>query len=193
MKNRPSSGSDHSAAETPRPPDLGSSDDAPDLPPSAAEPTWENKPPLAGAPTLAQKLDHLFQTVHEPGRGPYSNDHVAREISEKFGVKITGQYLFYLRNGQRDNISVDKLRAIARFFGIGLHYFDDDEYAARVDADLQLLASLREAGASPMLMRAADLARLSESSREAIVTMISKALQFEGLDPSTTPPDQEER
>lgn len=142
--------------------------------------------PNANSRTLAEKLEHLFQTVHPVGRGPYSNDYVAKKITEQTGVPISGQFIFYLRKGQRENVTLDRLAGIAQFFGVSLAYFDDDEYAARVDADLQLLTTLREAGVSRMLMRAADLARLSESSREAIVTMIAKALEFEGLDPSTS-------
>jgi transcriptional regulator with XRE-family HTH domain len=135
--------------------------------------------------TLAEKLEHLFQTVHPERDGPYSNDYVAREIEAKTGISMTGQFIWFLRNGKRNNPTVERLEALAQFFGVGLAYFDDDEYAARVDADLRLLSTMREAGATRMLTRAADLARLSDSSRDAIVTMIEQALRFEGLDPST--------
>lgn len=132
--------------------------------------------------TIAQKLDHLFRTVHPAGSVPYSNDHVSKAMAASGGPKISGQYIWYLRTGQRTNPTVDILEALAQFFGVSLAYFFNDEYVAKVDADLHLLGRLRDAGVTQILTRASDLARLSETSRQAIIAMIEHALRLEGLE-----------
>ena len=53
--------------------------------------------------TLADKVDWLFQTVHPPGRGPYSFAEVAARIEDITGEKISHTALWKLRTGRNAN------------------------------------------------------------------------------------------
>ena len=78
---------------------------------------------------LMDRLNRLFDTVHPPDRGPYSNAEVA-ELMEKRGLgKLSGQYLWLLRTGQRDNPTKRHLEALAGFFGVDPAYWFDDAVA----------------------------------------------------------------
>ncbi|MGK5546584.1 helix-turn-helix domain-containing protein [Streptomyces sp. URMC 127] len=100
----------------------------------------------SGPNALADRLNHLFRTVHPRGRRPYSNEEVAEAIRAE-GGDISRQYIAYLRNGQRNNPRLHHLKALAKFFGVNAGYFFDDDEAARTDAKLRELVGLRESGA----------------------------------------------
>lgn len=120
---------------------------------------------------LAARLNHLFATVHPRGRGPYSNEEVAKAVRAQ-GGDISKQYIAYLRKGERDNPRMHHLEALARFFGVPVAYFFDDEAAGRVDAKLDQLGALRDAG-----LRRSDLQALDDAG----VTRI--AMRAVGLSP----------
>lgn len=106
--------------------------------------------------TIAEKLNHLFETVHPAGRGPYTNREVANAVSANGGPKISATYVWQLRRGERTNPTVDHLRALAGFFGVPASYFLDDD-TERIDAELDLLVALRDAGVRHIALRASGL------------------------------------
>jgi transcriptional regulator with XRE-family HTH domain len=128
--------------------------------------------------TLAQKLDSLFRTVHPAARGEYSFEEVARAIQARGGPTISATYLWQLRKGLRDNPTKKHLEALADFFGVSPAYFFDDEVTARIDAELALLATLRDASVRQLALRAAGL---SPESLRTIAEMIERVRQLEGL------------
>lgn len=131
--------------------------------------------------TLAEKIDRLFQTVH-PARGEYTHEEVANAIREAGGPTISATYLWQLRKGLRDNPTKRHLEALSEFFGVPPAYFFDDEIAERVDVELSLLSSLRDASVRQVALRASGL---SPESLQAIVEMIERVRKLEGLpDPS---------
>lgn len=133
-----------------------------------------------GAPktrSLAEKLDHLFATVH-PAKGEYTHQQVAEAIDAAGGPTISATYLWQLRNGKRDNPTMRHLEALSAFFGVPPTYFFDDEAAARIDAELQLLASMRDASVRQLAFRASGL---SEDSLAAIADMVDRVRRLEGL------------
>lgn len=133
-----------------------------------------------GAPktrSLAEKLDHLFATVH-PAKGEYTHQQVAEAIEAAGGPTISATYLWQLRNGKRDNPTMRHLEALSAFFGVPPTYFFDDEAAARIDAELQLLASMRDASVRQLAFRASGL---SEDSLAAIADMVDRVRRLEGL------------
>jgi hypothetical protein len=68
---------------------------------------------------FAQRLDHLFRTVHPKDRGPYTPAEAAEAINEAAGDRVvSGTYLWLLRTGQRDNPTMKHLIVIARFFAV---------------------------------------------------------------------------
>ncbi|OXM49753.1 XRE family transcriptional regulator [Amycolatopsis alba DSM 44262] len=87
----------------------------------------------------------MFATVHPRERGPYSNEEAAKAIRAR-GGDISKAYLAYLRNGTRNNPTMQHLTALAAFFGVSPAYFFDDEVAADTNAKISELAALRDAG-----------------------------------------------
>lgn len=126
--------------------------------------------------SLADRLNHLFDTVHPAGRGPYSNEEVAAAIEAQGGPTISGTYVWLLRKGQRDNPTKKHLEALANFFGVPPAYFFDDDIAAQLGAELDLLVALRDASVRDIALRVAEL---SPGSLEAIRGMIDQVRELE--------------
>lgn len=129
--------------------------------------------------TLAARLDRLFRTVHPGGRGEYSYEEVASAIRAD-GVMISHTYVWQLRKGLRDNPTKRHLEGLAKFFGVPVSYFFDDDTTA-VDAQLELLAALRDQSVRSVALRTAGL---SPASLKAIAGMIEHARAIEGLAPT---------
>ena len=136
----------------------------------------EPSPPAPRA--LSDKLDHLFQVVR-PAKGEYTHEQVAKAIEERGGPTISASYLWQLRKGLRDNPTKKHLEALADFFGVPPAYFFDEAAADRIDAELDLLASMRDAEVRHVALRASGL---STQTLKAITDMIERARQLEGLE-----------
>lgn len=141
--------------------------------------------PPPGGRTLAEKLDHLFRTIHPRERSPYSYAEVAKALEERGGPTVSATYIWQLRTGARDNPTKRHLEALADFFGVSPAYFFDDAEAARIDERLLLLATLRDSGARQI---AARLPGLSDTSIEVLADMVTHLRQLEGL--ADQPPEQ---
>lgn len=128
--------------------------------------------------TLAEKLDRLFKRAYPGGRGEYSYEEVAEGVNRRGGTTISATYLWELRTGKKDNPRKKHLEAIADFFGIPPRYFFDDDSTARIDAQLELFAAMREAGIRQLALRATDL---SPETLHTIAQLIERARQLEGL------------
>ncbi len=146
------------------------------------------QPPIS----LVQRLNHLFETVHPRGRGPFSNEEVARAIRDQ-GGDISKQYIAYLRKGDRGNPRLHHLEALAEFFGVSVSYFFDDESAARTEQRLEELAAWRDAGLTQQDLQSLERAGVTGVAMRA-VGLSAKGLEFakaildqlremEGLDP----------
>src|SRR5262245_27224654 len=116
--------------------------------------------------------------MHGRDRGEYTYAEVAEAIRTRGGPTISAMYLWQLRRGVRDNPTRRHLTALADFFGVPPGYFFDGEVAARVEAELELLAALRDAGVQDLALRAWGL---SPRALGAIKEMIESARRFEGL------------
>ncbi|MFC4011360.1 XRE family transcriptional regulator [Nonomuraea purpurea] len=133
-----------------------------------------------GGRTLADKLNHLFATIHPGGRGPYSNTEVAAGISAN-GGSITDAYIGLLRSGKRGNPTYNHLKGLAEFFGVSVNYFFDDEVAAKIDAELELVTAMRDNDVQQIALRSKDL---TPQNRSAILTIIDQIRQMQGLPPA---------
>jgi transcriptional regulator with XRE-family HTH domain len=128
---------------------------------------------------LADRLDHLFRTVHPQGRGPYNHAEVAEAINEAAGGNvISATYVWQLRTGRRDNPTRKHLSALAAFFGVSPVYFFGDAEAGRDDEQARLITVLKDDAVRDMALRAAGL---SDRSLKAIADMIENARAVEGL------------
>ncbi len=139
--------------------------------------------PATDGRTLADKLDHLFRSVHPRGRGEYTYAEVAKAIEDRGGPTVSATYIWQLRKGRRDNPTKRHLEALADFFGVSPAYFFDDAEAERTDAQLALLTALRDAGARQIAARAAGL---SPGSIQSLRDMADRLRELEGL-PETAP------
>ncbi|GGS93281.1 helix-turn-helix domain-containing protein [Streptomyces chromofuscus] len=128
--------------------------------------------------TLAQKLDHLFVTIHPRDRGAYSYEEVASGIERSGGPTISASYIWSLRTGKKDNPTMKHLEALAGFFGVAPSYFFNDESAERIAAELSLLASMRDNRVRDVALRASGL---SAETLETIKGFIERARTLEGL------------
>jgi transcriptional regulator with XRE-family HTH domain len=129
-----------------------------------------------GAFSIADKLDRLVRQVRAPGQAEPSHMAVAEAIRREQGVPISHTYIWQLRTGRRDNPTVQHLTALATYFGVPVSYFLDDEQTARVDAQLELLRTIRDAGVTEIAVRAADV---SPRGRETISELIRKVWESE--------------
>lgn len=128
--------------------------------------------------SLAQKIDHLFLTVHPKNRGPYSHEEVASAIKKSGGPAISASYIWQLRTGAKDNPTKKHLEALSGFFGVSPAYFFDDESSQRIANELSLLASMRDNQVRAVALRANGL---SQETLETIQGFIERARALEGL------------
>ena len=131
---------------------------------------------VVGAFSIAEKLDHLFRQVRAAGQAEPSYMAVAEAIRAQQDVPISHTYIWQLRTGRRDNPTIQHLTALATYFGVPVSYFLDDEQTRRVDAQLDLLQSIRDAGVTEIALRAADV---SPRGRETISELIRKVWESE--------------
>ncbi|WP_406731688.1 XRE family transcriptional regulator [Streptomyces sp. NBC_01794] len=136
---------------------------------------------LAG--TFEERLNTLFETVHPPDRGPYSNQEIAELLRERGGATLSHVYLWQLRTGRRDNPTRRHLEALADFFGVPVAYFFDDATADRVVAELAFVRQLRETGVQRVAMRVAGL---SPQSMEQLLATVEQLRAQEGLPVGST-------
>lgn len=127
--------------------------------------------------TLADKVDRLFRTIR-PERGEYSFEEVAKGVHARGGPTISPTYVWQLRKGLRDNPTKRHLEALAAFFGVPPAYFFDDEAAKRIDAELEVLAALRDGQVRQIALWAVGL---SPQSLAMIAGLVAHVRQLEGL------------
>jgi transcriptional regulator with XRE-family HTH domain len=127
--------------------------------------------------TLAEKLDHLFATVH-PAKGEYTHEEVANAIRDAGGPTISATYVWQLRKGLRENPTKHHIEALSGFFGVPPAYFFDDDATERIDAQLEFLAAIRDSSVRSLALRAQGL---SPESLNTIAEMVERVRKLEGL------------
>jgi transcriptional regulator with XRE-family HTH domain len=135
--------------------------------------------------TLAEKLDHLFTTIHPRDRGEYSLQEVCDGIREQGGPRMTANYLWQLRTGLRDNPSKAHLEALGRFFGIDPKYFLDSDMADQIDRELELIVAMRDAGIRNLALRAS---RLTPEALRVALNIIEQVGQLGARTPDRKEP-----
>lgn len=135
---------------------------------------------------LSIKLNKLFDIMHKASQPQLSNAAAAEAITNKTGVSISAAYLWQLRNGMKTNPTVTHLRAIAQFFGVAPSYLVDPGIDPDIDAQLNLLEAMRDAGVRDLAMRASGL---TPQALNSLAAMVDHARQLEQLPPVQTPGD----
>ncbi|WP_067495411.1 helix-turn-helix domain-containing protein [Actinoplanes sp. TFC3] len=126
--------------------------------------------------SIAAKLDRLFHQVRGAGQSEVSYMAVADAIRREHGIAISHTYIWQLRTGRRDNPTIQHLRGLAAFFGVPVAYFLDDDEARKIDGQLELLRTLRDAQVTEIALRAADV---SPSSRDTIGELVRQVWELE--------------
>ena len=132
------------------------------------------------AQELKDRLNSLFDAVHPPDRGPYSNAEVVALMGERGLETVSAQYLWLLRTGQRDNPTKRHLEALAAFFGVPAAYWFDDAVAEKTVQELELLALLRDTKIKNVLLRLSDV---SADGKDAVLGLVDGVRKSEGLPP----------
>ncbi|MFH9419655.1 helix-turn-helix domain-containing protein [Streptomyces sp. NPDC017529] len=136
--------------------------------------------------SLAEKLDRLFrERSRERGKALSAND-VATEINIRAGEQvISGNYIWQLRKGKRDNPTKRHIEALAEYFGVPAAHFHDQRDAGtggapadRAGQPPELLEAMQDAGVIAMAARFMDM---SAESRTAVLEMIDRVRKLEGL------------
>lgn len=127
---------------------------------------------------LSRRLETLFATIlpSSPDGRPHSNADIA-ERATAAGYPISESYVYQLRRGPR-NPTLRALQALAAAFGVPVQYFVDDEFATEIEADLPVLAALREPAIREMVLL---LGGLSAPTLAALTQFALTARQWEGL------------
>lgn len=129
---------------------------------------------------LSAKLDKLFETMRKPNKPPLSNAAAAEAITRTTGVSISPAYMWQLRTGAKTNPTVAHLRAIAEFFGISPSYLIDPDVDPKIEAQLELLQVLRDAGIRDLALRASGV---SAHGLTSLAAMIDHVRELEQLPP----------
>ncbi|MGW1895098.1 hypothetical protein ACWCP6_33385 [Streptomyces sp. NPDC002004] len=142
---------------------------------SPREPDVDTRLPLAqpesAAADLPARLNRLFEVMHPKDRGAYTSHEVAEIITAR-GGKITAADIDQLRNGTGDAQTDGPFEALADFFGVPVGYFVDDEVAAQVSADLNLVDTLKSQGIGPRQIALRAVADLDEEALASLVPVI---------------------
>lgn len=83
--------------------------------------------------------------------------------------------LSMLVNGKVPNPTVGTLRSLARFFGVPVAYFVDDDVAAQTMAQLALLHAIRANDVQAVALRAAAVATSSAHGVDMVRTLVERA------------------
>ncbi|MCU1680254.1 MAG: hypothetical protein JWQ81_993 [Amycolatopsis sp.] len=127
--------------------------------------------------SFADKLNHLFVMAARRDGQEYSNEHVAAAITSD-GEKISQSYIWQLRKARKDNLTFKHLQALAKFFGVPVSYFFDDEVTDRVDQQLEELKAEQQrlnviAGDSETQLMAMRAGELSPERRQLVMDLLN--------------------
>ncbi|MFI1358146.1 XRE family transcriptional regulator [Streptomyces sp. NPDC020898] len=126
-----------------------------------------------------ERLNWLFEHVHPPRRGAYSNKEVAARIAG-FGGSLSDSYISLLRTGKRINPSDDAKDWLAQAFGFPERFFGDDEVAAEALRQFAEVKS-KQAGIEGVFYR---MIGLSADGFAAVLKEVDRVRELEGLPPT---------
>lgn len=129
-----------------------------------------------GKGIIAERLDTLLATMNPEGP-PYTLREAAEGINQRAGRNVvTSRYLSRLRRGLQKNPSVEKLQAIANWFGVRVDYFGGSE----VDKENRFLDLMRDPGIRRLVLTVEGLA---PEDQELVVEMLKLIRKADGLPP----------
>lgn len=132
--------------------------------------------------SFQRRLDLLIETVHPPGRGPYSLAEIA-EGTARNGFRVSVSYLSNLRRGKMSNPSVSHVAALARFFSVSPEFFFEPATAgpspsAPLEATEEDVKALEDKDIRVIAMRSHGLSR---DSLRALADLVEQFRRLERL------------
>ena len=128
--------------------------------------------------TLGEKIEWLIRHRWPAGAvPPRTNADVAEAITAATGEELSSTGVWKLRTGRGDNPTLKTLTALARFFGVPVGYFGDEESAESIGDELALLELLRDEGIGRAALR--SLTGLSKHGRRAVAEIIETLARME--------------
>ena len=126
--------------------------------------------------SFAERLAKLIATVHPPDRKPYSYREIAKGVVDLTGVSMSATHVQQLAVGARRDPKRSHIQALARFFGVPVTYFFDDDVAERVDGQVAEVVAWRDTEARDLAQRAM---RLSPRDRETVTTLVDQLNSYD--------------
>lgn len=137
---------------------------------------------LSPSANLARKINLLLDTAETEGRKLTFND--VRDAMKEAGTPLSRSKWHYMKAGTGPVVKkVELLQNLAKFFGVNESYLLDDngDVPARVEAQMELLASMREKKVRNFAARQLD--GLSPETLLQIRDIIDQRLKSETTDP----------
>lgn len=126
----------------------------------------ENKKPGKLPKDFKGKLNWLIDNHRKPDGSKWSD----REIADAIGG--TRGYIYRLRNDPTvNNPSLDVIKALGRFFRVGLRFFDDDFEPGNISDLYETVIG------SELAMRAPGLESLSDEDKSTILRLIDNTIK----------------
>jgi len=128
---------------------------------------------------LAGRLTYLVALTRGHSGRPMSLNELVAAVHGATGVRIGRSTLNKLLEGNITNPHLHTIAALARFFGVPIEFFTQDEVADRVVAEVDLLRALQSRGVHSLAVRAEGL---SDASLRLLANLVDQARVAEGLD-----------
>lgn len=116
--------------------------------------------------SFAERLRHLFDTVHPKDRGPYTQTEVV-DMLRFSGSKMTTGYMSQLLSGKRTSPGVETVRDICRVFRVPMDYFGDEETYQEIKQQIAWIQNLRDSQDQQVAARTYDPFRKLTSGDDA--------------------------
>ena len=100
---------------------------------------------------LARRINRLFDVMHARRDPPQTTSAAAAAITERGPVQLDAEALDALRAGHNPGATVPELNALADHFGVTAAYLTDAGTDPTVDAQLNLLRTLRDNGVGKII------------------------------------------
>ncbi|MFF8918960.1 transcriptional regulator [Streptomyces sp. NPDC015032] len=141
---------------------------------------------LGGQPSLAERLNRLFDRKNPATGNRYTNAEVSRAIADAAGewdgITVAASTIASIRSGAKPNPTKNTIEALARHFKVKPEYFFPDfdaEEVEKVPAAFELIEAVRDSEVRGIALRAHGL---SADSLRMIASVVTQARRLEGLD-----------
>lgn len=131
--------------------------------------------------SIPERLQYLLEVVRPPGENPVSAAEIARWINEAGGA-ISSVYVLKILKGERQP-ALAKLQWLAKFFGVPIGFFLDEE-PSKLDVDTLVAQMVQRRITSDPQVLLMKIAQLSSGTQAALNDIIDNLLVAEGKTPA---------